>query len=406
MKKDIAISINKLSKDFKLPSEKHSTVKQRFVNFFRTSGSEKLKALDKISFEIKKGEFFGIIGANGSGKSTLLKILAQIYLPTAGSVEIKGKVSPFIELGVGFNPELTARENVFLNGAILGLSKEETEGKFDEIISFAELEQFVDQKLKNFSSGMQVRLAFSIAIQAHAEILLVDEVLAVGDADFQQKCFGIFRRLKREGKTIVFVSHALDAIGEFCDRVALLSRGKVVSLGKPRNVVNDYLSLVTEKEAEALKALDSKKGKEERWGDRKVEIVDAWLEIDGGNKSLVVKEGSFRIVVKYKFFEGVVEPIFGVILRDSRNRDVLVTNTKGEKVKTGSFKKGQMAKAVFEINNVFVNGEYTISPAVADQRAHHYYDWRNDFKRFIIRRERSTGGIIQMPIAINIGRAS
>ncbi len=404
MKKDIAINVNKLSKDFGLPHEKHSTVKQGFVNFFRPSRSEKLKALDKVSFEIKKGEFFGIIGANGSGKSTLLKILAQIYLPTTGDVEIKGKVSPFIELGVGFNPELTARENVFLNGAILGLSKEETEGKFDEIISFAELEQFVDQKLKNFSSGMQVRLAFSIAIQAHAEILLVDEVLAVGDAAFQQKCFGIFRRLKREGKTIVFVSHALEAIGEFCDRTALLYKGKLVSLGRPRNIINDYLSLLTEKEAEALETLGSKKGKEERWGDRKAEIVDTWVETSGGNKTVVVKDGPFRIIVKYKFAEDIEEPIFGLIIRDSNKRDICVTNTKFERLKTGVFKKGQVIKITYKLSNIFEQGTYTISPAVADQHAHNYHDWRNDFKRFIILRSRSTRGIIQIPIAIDIGR--
>jgi ABC-type polysaccharide/polyol phosphate transport system ATPase subunit len=402
MKKDIAINVNKLSKDFGLPHEKHSTVKQSFVNFFRPSGSEKLKALDKISFEIKKGEFFGIIGANGSGKSTLLKILAQIYLPTKGSVEVKGKVSPFIELGVGFNPELTARENVFLNGAILGLSKEETEDKFDEIIRFAELEQFVDQKLKNFSSGMQVRLAFSIAIQAHAGILLVDEVLAVGDAAFQHKCFDIFRELRRKGVTIVFVSHALNIIEEFCDRAAFLDKGKLISLGRPRDIINDYLSSLTEKETKVLQSKRDKKADGKKGSGEDVRIVDAWLETEQGGKTLVAKDRIFHIVVEYKFAENINEPIFGFRIRDSNNHEIYIINTRWEGIKTGSFKKGQKIRVSYKLNNVFEDGQYTITPGVANQNAVHQYDRRDDFRRFIVQKHYRTGGMINMPISIGI----
>src|ERR1035437_7356190 len=185
-----------------------------------------MEALRDVSFEVSAGEFIGIIGHNGSGKSTLLKILSRIYRPDAGVVAVEGKVSPFLELGVGFNPELTARENIFLSGAILGLGRAELHRLFDEIIGFAELEQFVDHKLKNFSSGMEVRLAFSLAIQAHAEILMMDEVLAVGDASFQQKCFDIFARYKREGRTVVLVTHELGAVMTYCDRALLLDHGR------------------------------------------------------------------------------------------------------------------------------------------------------------------------------------
>jgi len=259
MKEEPIIKVENLTKVFKLPHERYSTMKQHFVNILKPKPATRLKALDNISFEIKKGEFFGIIGPNGSGKSTLLKILAEIYQPTAGKIEINGTLSPFIELGVGFNPELTARENVFLNAAILGLSKKETEDRFDEIIKFAELEEFVDQKLKNFSSGMQVRLAFSIAIEAHADILLIDEVLAVGDASFQEKCFKVFRRLKKEGKTIIFVSHALATIEEFCDRCLLVYRGKIRFNGKPNEAILEYTKINSRVESDQVQGASEKK---------------------------------------------------------------------------------------------------------------------------------------------------
>src|SRR6185312_8467854 len=187
--------------------------------------TETQHALKDISFEVKKGEFFGIVGRNGSGKSTMLKILAGIYQPTKGGVQKSGKLVPFIELGVGFNPELSGRENVFLNGALLGFSRKEIAAMYDEIVAFAELEKFMDQKLKNYSSGMQVRLAFSIAIRAKSDILLIDEVLAVGDASFQQKCFDYFYKLKQDKRTVVFVSHDMGAVERFCDRAVLIDNG-------------------------------------------------------------------------------------------------------------------------------------------------------------------------------------
>ena len=191
------VSVKNVSKSFVLPHEKKTSIKQAFTGMLRSHrrGFEHQQALKNISLEIKKGEFFGILGRNGSGKSTLLKILAGIYQPTSGSVRIEGKLVPFIELGVGFNPELTGRENVYLNGALLGFTRAEIADMYDDIVAFAELERFMDQKLKNYSSGMQVRLAFSVATRAQADVLLIDEVLAVGDADFQKKCFDYFRKL-------------------------------------------------------------------------------------------------------------------------------------------------------------------------------------------------------------------
>lgn len=236
-----AIIVDGVYKSFKLPHQKHSSVKSLFVNLFKGRRTyENQEALNNISLEINKGEFFGIVGRNGSGKSTLLKLLAGIYSPNKGNIQVNGKLTPFIELGVGFNPELTGRENVFLNGALLGFNRKEMGEMYDEIVEFAELERFMDQKLKNYSSGMQVRLAFSIAIRAQSEILLIDEVLAVGDMNFQNKCFRYFEELKKQGQTIVLVSHDMESIKKFCNRVALISNGKLRMVGSPSQVAKLY----------------------------------------------------------------------------------------------------------------------------------------------------------------------
>ncbi|MAU33633.1 ABC transporter ATP-binding protein [Candidatus Saccharibacteria bacterium] len=241
MKKDIAIKVSNVSKSFRLPHEKVGSIKNAIVNWRKKQkGYETQRVLKDISFEIEKGDFFGIVGRNGSGKSTLLKVMSQIYAPDKGKVSIHGKLVPFIELGVGFNPELTGRENVFLNGALLGFSREETEAKYQDIVEFAELERFMDQKLKNYSSGMQVRLAFSIAIQADGDILLLDEVLAVGDEAFQRKCNDYFDQLKQEGKTVILVTHSMDAVRKYCNKALMLQKGKVLDIGSPEDISNRY----------------------------------------------------------------------------------------------------------------------------------------------------------------------
>ena len=237
-----AVVVKDLYKSFKLPHEQHSGIKQLIVNFAkRKKGYEIQQVLNGVSFEIKKGEFFGIVGRNGSGKSTLLKLLAGIYTPDQGLVQVNGSLTPFIELGVGFNPELTGRENVFMNGALLGFSRKEMEAKYDDIVAFSELDRFMDQKLKNYSSGMQVRLAFSIAIRAKSDILILDEVLAVGDQAFQQKCFTYFEDLRKQGQTMILVTHDMSAVKRFCDRAVLIEDGYVKIEGKPDEIADQYL---------------------------------------------------------------------------------------------------------------------------------------------------------------------
>lgn len=240
---DIAIEVKNLHKSFKLPTERAWGLKQAIFNRLKgVKGFKEQKVLNGISFEIHRGEFVGIVGRNGSGKSTLLKTLAKIYFPEKGSVAINGSLIPFIELGVGFNPELSGRDNVYLNGALLGFSNHEMDVMYDEIVQFAELEQFMDQKLKNFSSGMQVRLAFSIAIRAKGDILLLDEVLAVGDAAFQQKCENYFKSL-HGNQTVILVTHSMENITKFCDRAILIENGKIKLDSDPGTVAKAYKNL-------------------------------------------------------------------------------------------------------------------------------------------------------------------
>ena len=235
------VEISKLTKSFKIPLEASSGVKQQLINILKgRKGYRVFTPLKDISFTINEGDFFGIVGRNGSGKSTLLKTIAGIYTPNSGNVKVHGSLVPFIELGVGFNPELTGRENIFLNGALLGFSHEEMESMYSAIVEFAELEDFMEERLKNYSSGMQVRLAFSIAIRAHADILLLDEVLAVGDEAFQKKCYSYFDKLKREKRTVILVTHDMAAVEPFCTKAAFIEDGHVKMIGKPYRIAAAY----------------------------------------------------------------------------------------------------------------------------------------------------------------------
>lgn len=239
--KQIAVKVQNLTKSFRIPLEASNGLKQKLINTLKgRKGYREFTPLNDISFEIEKGEFFGIVGRNGSGKSTLLKTLAGIYTPNGGAVHVEGTLVPFIELGVGFNPELSGRENVFLNGALLGFSHKEMEAMYDEIVNFAELHDFMEERLKNYSSGMQVRLAFSIAIQAQGDVLLLDEVLAVGDEAFQRKCFSYFDKLKREKKTVILVTHDMASVERFCNRALFLEDGQIRLIGKPNKIAAAY----------------------------------------------------------------------------------------------------------------------------------------------------------------------
>ena len=241
MARPVVVSVNNVSKTFHIALESSSGIKQKAINYVKgRKGYRIFSPLNHISFDIEEGDFIGIVGRNGSGKSTLLKIIAGIYSPTEGSVMVKGSLVPFIELGVGFNPELTGRENVFLNGALLGFSHTEMERMYDDIVTFAELRDFMEERLKNYSSGMQVRLAFSIAIRAQGDILLLDEVLAVGDEAFQRKCFNYFEQLKRDKRTVILVTHDMASVERFCTRALFIEDGEIKMIGSPHKVASAY----------------------------------------------------------------------------------------------------------------------------------------------------------------------
>lgn len=342
---DLAISVKDVTKDFVLPHEKHKSIKSSLIGLFRgrSKSNDTQHALRGISFDVKKGEFFGILGRNGSGKSTLLKILAEIYKPTRGSVKTDGKLVPFIELGVGFNPELTGRENVYLNGALLGFSRKEIDARYDEIVAFAELEEFMDQKLKNYSSGMQVRLAFSVATRAEADILLVDEVLAVGDADFQRKCYDFFKSLKKTGKTVVFVTHDMSAVREYCDRAILINDGVISHHGRPATIANEYLKLFNSSITTPGSSDNT------RWGNAEATIGAITAEtLDEGSGDLVIKTNIARATKK--------RIVLGIRIRDSMGRVVSAFNTE---------KLDDVGESVEIVTpNIYGNGVYAIDATI------------------------------------------
>lgn len=236
----VAIKVENLSKSFKVPHQKIDSVRGAFVNLFTKKTYDDFKALDNVSFQVNKGEFIGILGHNGSGKSTLLKCLAQVYTPDEGSIEISGEISPFLELGIGFNPELSGRDNIYLNATILGMSTKEIDRDFQKIVDFSEISEFIDQQVKNYSSGMRGRLAFSVSIHANRDILLMDEVLAVGDVGFKNKCMQQFDKYKREGKTVALVTHSVGIVRSNCDKAVLLHKGQVLMSGDTDDVCDEY----------------------------------------------------------------------------------------------------------------------------------------------------------------------
>lgn len=383
----IAIKVTHLNKKFVIPHEQHNSLKQSALNIFKPRRFTTFDALQEIDFTVNSGEFFGIVGRNGSGKSTLLKILAQIYQPTKGKVEINGRISPFIELGVGFNPELTGRENVYLNGAILGLSRTEIDGLFKEIVDFAEMEQFIDQKLKNYSSGMQVRLAFSIAIRAHRGILLIDEVLAVGDSAFQKKCFKSFYDLKRNKNTIVFVTHDMSAVKRFCDRVLIIDKGKQITITDPDEAENIYNELNAKGEKQEVRET----GFNKRWGTRKVEIKSVSVANARGQKDKALKTGeaaTFTIHFDKKSAAAKTPLLAGLAFFNQAGVRIAGPNSEGVKVTVGD------GSVSFHVEKLpLAAGEYDLTAAIFNDDTQEEYDVRDRGYRFTVLGEDSVLGV-------------
>jgi ABC-2 type transport system ATP-binding protein len=379
-----AITVSGVYKDFILPHEKKTSVKSVFTGMFRgRAGSEHQHALKDISFEVRKGEFFGIVGRNGSGKSTLLKILAGIYQPTRGGVQLEGKLVPFIELGVGFNPELTGRENVYLNGALLGFSEKEIDAQYEDIVQFAELERFMDQKLKNYSSGMQVRLAFSLATRAQADILLVDEVLAVGDAAFQRKCFEYFKELKAKKKTVVFVTHDMSAVREYCDRAMLIDDSEMQLIGDPQDVAREYSLLFMDNKA---RQDQDKKDSGKRWGNGAVHMDDV---------QVTLTEKELRVDVQATATEAVDKVIYGLHIIGQDGTEITAMNNRMLHVPDiENVRAGQKISFGWSMQNIFNDGKFYVTLTLVDDVAN-TLDWYTKAASFhVTRLERSTTPVL------------
>jgi ABC-2 type transport system ATP-binding protein len=388
----VAISVHKVSKNFALPHEKSRSVKSAFTTALRRNKRtvEVQHALRDIGFDIHEGEFFGIVGRNGSGKSTLLKILAGIYQPSKGSVKTNGKLVPFIELGVGFNPELTGRENVYLNGALLGFSKKDMDEQYDRIVEFAELEAFMDKKLKNYSSGMQVRLAFSVAIIAEADILLVDEVLAVGDADFQRKCFEYFKKLKRDKKTVVFVSHDMGAVQQYCDRAVLIEKSNLIEIGGADRIAMLYSKMFVDNKDQESESTDGKKRKlspsgEERWGDGMAQWSKINVHFTDVNKE-TNEPKTIEITLTGKAKEAIEFPIFGFSIKNAEFTHILGTNTMRKQIKVPPLAKGEEFSITWRVANVFNTGRHYIDCTIAHDQATMVSDRWPDAASFMMTR--------------------
>ena len=363
MKDDIALSVKSMSKSFRLPTEQASGIKQAFINWTRgIKGYKEQRVLRNISFEVKKGDFFGIVGRNGSGKSTLLKLISGIYVPDRGKIEVNGSLVPFIELGVGFNPELTGRENIYLNGAMLGFSVKQIDDMYDDIVEFAELEEFMDQKLKNYSSGMQVRLAFSVAIKAQGDILVLDEVLAVGDEAFQRKCYNYFAQLKREKKTVILVTHDMESVQRFCNKAILINDGKIQLSGSATKVAQLYRDLN-----------DSGDGDENK--NTKLEDVD----INVGVKKV---PGKYQFDVDLLAKTKLEDVVLTFIIRRDSGEWVYRYATDDNDGRAITIQSGGRYQLQLILDNVFADGVYYVSVAAKKYDRTETYAALDDIAKF------------------------
>jgi len=411
-----AIVVDGVSKSFELPREQVHTLKERALHPFRNPGHDTLHALRDVSFDVKQGEFFGIVGRNGSGKSTMLKCLANIYAADTGEIYVRGRLSAFIELGVGFNPDLPARDNVGINATMLGLSPKEGRRRFDAIIDFAELHDFVDLKLKNYSSGMLVRLAFAVMIQVDADILLIDEVLAVGDLAFQQKCYDQFEVIRRSGKTVLLVTHAMSAVQRFCDRAVLLEHGNVTEIGTPLLISNRYQELNFSEEARAIaaggvSAIESEGEGEgtrpnggpkdtiviadfggDRYGDQRAEIIDAGFEDARGLRQETLPAGkTCAAVFRVLFHERIEDPHFELRIVNSGDDIMFAASSKSD---TGVFEAGDEGHFRVYFENVFAPDRYHMSPAVRRQPGGVWLDFRERLRSVMITGTEETDALV------------
>ncbi len=370
-----AIQIEHLTKVYKLYDRNRDRLKEA-LHIGKNVNSREHYALNEVSLTVNTGETVGIIGTNGSGKSTILKIITGVLNPTAGAIKINGRISALLELGAGFNMEFTGLENIYLNGTMIGFSEEEIDAKLQDILDFADIGKFINQKVKTYSSGMFVRLAFAVAINIDPEILIVDEALSVGDVFFQNKCYRKFEEFKKQGKTILFVSHDLSSISKYCDRVILLEKGKKIGEGAPKEIIDMYKKVLVgqlDRKVDTAKSAMLSAGS--RWKDQmtlnpKLDEYGSGLaefedycayDNEGTITNTIIKGEEFTVKLKIRFFESVQEPIFAVSFKNMQGTEITGTNTMFEKITTGTPEPGEVMVATFTQNMSLQGGEYLVS---------------------------------------------
>jgi ABC-2 type transport system ATP-binding protein len=366
----VVIRAEAVSKTFLIPDQRMDSIKERVTHPLNRQHHRVLEAVRGVSFDVHKGEFFGIVGRNGSGKSTLLKVMASIYRADGGRLQIAGRLAPFIELGVGFNPELTSRENVVLNGVLMGLTRQEARARLGAVLEFAELEDFADLKLKNYSSGMMVRLAFAVMVQADADIMLIDEVLAVGDAAFAQKCMDVFRQRRAGGRTVVLVTHDMATVQSFCDRAMLLHNGEMQYIGDPEETALRYYRL-------NFGGHDAHRTEAQDVPDVNVRLIDVWLENPEGERVENVEQGepiSFNVI--YEAVHDLASPQFGFHFLNADgvqlfgfNRGIADDESAAE-TETEVLRAGQRLRLSARIENRLLPGRYSISSMISRNRSY------------------------------------
>lgn len=402
---DVAVKVDHVSKTFRLPQEQVHTLKERALHPLRKRHFDTLHALRDVSFEVRRGEVFGIVGRNGSGKSTLMKCLAGIYRAGAGEMWLRGRMAPFIELGVGFNPDLTAYDNVLINAVMLGLSPEEARGRYNSIVDFAELHEFAELKLKNFSSGMQVRLAFSVMVHVDADLLLIDEVLAVGDAAFQQKCYDVLNGLRDEGRTILLVTHDMGQVQRFCDRALLLERGELQAIGDAASVSRRYTQVnfpaperhEHDRDVAAQDVHDD--------GDD-VQVLEVWTQDGSGRRDAPITQGTpCALMMRVRFRRAASDPVFAFSLGDEKHRRVMAVTSEHDGGPSGEFEPGEQVIAGVSFDNWLAPGRYDVTAQVTQGTGRRVMALADGAGSVLVTGTRPGGGIVDIPHAFFVNRA-
>ncbi len=434
-KNDLAVEVRSVSKKYRIYHEKIPSLKNTIIRGRRTTYEEFL-ALDDVSLSISCGQTVGIIGPNGSGKSTLLKLMSKVIEPTEGEIIVNGSMSALLELGAGFHPDLTGKENIYINAAILGMRKKEVDKKLDEIIAFSELEKFIDTPVKNYSSGMYMRLGFAVAINVNPDILLVDEVLTVGDQVFQARCYKVIYDFIKRGKTIIIVSHDLETISDLCSTAIFLKNGKIQDIGRPLDIESKYRAFV--EEIERKRIMEQQKaarqqifksvieenrkivsGEEinkfsnlsvggetlDRFGSGEAEITKIRI-FDKSNKEIDYCKYGDNICISFDvtFKATVEEPIFGIRVTDYKQNIIYGTNSRLRKIKSGTYKKGDEISVFFDFMVTLMGGEYSISSAVGYNDTKTYCDWVNDIFSLNVMHNKVAEGVCDLDPDINIKR--